>query len=219
MRVHHRLLKKRAIWREEIRTHCNLGTVGEQAILCVPAWRQNSRQFRMGLTQTSLARVVGPRYRRIRHCHGKLSQNQTTISLKNTRTAQYQAPRKSQSLQWARKKKRSIPVTLSERQKPPNSYARIFAAQKQKKAKENETKIVKNGDSKQRVEPEEHVNGHKHHSDHFGPWRPVDSGIPASYDSTLELAERTRKELQELDSQIEHHKFMAQNRHNNNPPR
>lgn len=116
-------------------------------------------------------------------------------------------------------KKRSIPVTLSERQKPPNSYARIFAAQKQKKAKENETKIVKNGDSKQRVEPEEHVNGHKHHSDHFGPWRPVDSGIPASYDSTLELAERTRKELQELDSQIEHHKFMAQNRYNNNPPR
>ena len=83
------------------------------------------------------------------------------------------------------RKKRSIPVTLSERQKPPNSYARIFAAQKQKKAKENETKIVKNGDSKQRVEPEEHVNGHKHHSDHFGPWRPVDSGVPASYDSTL----------------------------------
>ena len=83
------------------------------------------------------------------------------------------------------RKKRSIPVTLSERQKPPNSYARIFAAQKQKKAKENETKIVKNGDSKQRVEQEEHVDGHKHHSDHFGPWRPVDSGIPASYDSTL----------------------------------
>ena len=83
------------------------------------------------------------------------------------------------------RKKRSIPVTLSERQKPPNSYARIFAAQKQKKPKENETKIVQNGDSKQRVEPREHVNGHKHDSDHFGPSRPVDSGIPASYDPTL----------------------------------
>lgn len=34
----------------------------------------------------------------------------------------------------------------------------------------------------------------------------------------LQLAERTRQELQELDSQIEYHRFMSQNRYNN-PPR
>ena len=34
-----------------------------------------------------------------------------------------------------------------------------------------------------------------------------------------QLAERTKQELQQLDSQIEYHRFMTQNRYNNNPPR
>lgn len=34
-----------------------------------------------------------------------------------------------------------------------------------------------------------------------------------------QLAERTRQELEQLDSQIEYHRFMAQKRYNNNPPR
>ena len=49
-----------------------------------------------------------------------------------------------------RRKKRSVPVTLNDRQKGANSYARMFAALKEKKAKgakENEAKkVVQNGD-------------------------------------------------------------------------
>lgn len=65
----------------------------------------------------------------------------------------------SQSLNFAfikllffslRRKKRSVPVILNDRQKGANSYARMFAALKEKKAKgakENEAKkVVQNGD-------------------------------------------------------------------------
>lgn len=127
-------------------------------------------------------------------------------------------------------KKRSVPVHLNERQKPLNSYARMFAAQKQKKAKEakeNDAKHFQNGDVDQGGEATEHLSGQKRdvHMDtatqagHTVTGQPVDNGIHPSYDHTLELAERTRKELQELDSQIEYHKFMAQSRYNNPRPR
>ncbi|XP_078360940.1 kinesin-like protein KIF12 isoform X2 [Oculina patagonica] len=133
-------------------------------------------------------------------------------------------------------KKRSVPV--SERpQKAANSYARMFAAQKEKKAKEakdNEVKHLNNNDVNHKsgaiehMQPQTHINTQAHvdamsYGGYPNAGWPVDNGMHSTYDPALggnyQLAERTRHELEQLDSQIEYHRFMAQNRYNNNPPR
>ncbi|KAJ7387322.1 Kinesin- protein 12 [Desmophyllum pertusum] len=127
-------------------------------------------------------------------------------------------------------KKRAVPVS-DRPQKAANSYARMFAAQKEKKAKEakeNDGKNSNNNDVNHRSGTMEHFNPPVHmdgmsHGGHPNPGWPVDKGIPSTYDPALvgnhQLAERTRQELEQLDSQIEYNRFMAQNRYNKNPPR
>lgn len=100
-------------------------------------------------------------------------------------------------------KKRSVPV--SERpQKAANSYARIFAAQKEKKAKEtkeNEGKNSHNNDVNHNSGAIEHVNpphayvdgitysGHPHtghpNTGHPNTGWTVDNGVPSTYDPAL----------------------------------
>ena len=95
-------------------------------------------------------------------------------------------------------KKRSVPV--SERpQKAANSYARIFAAQKEKKAKEtkeNEGKNSHNNDVNHNSGAIEHVNpphvyvdgisygGHPNTGHPNTGWT-VDNGVPLTYDPAL----------------------------------
>ena len=96
-------------------------------------------------------------------------------------------------------KKRSVPV--SERsQKAANSYARIFAAQKEKKAKEtkagNEDKNSQNNDVNHNSGAIEHVNpphayvdgitysGHPNTGHPNTGWT-VDNGVPSTYDPAL----------------------------------
>jgi len=133
-------------------------------------------------------------------------------------------------------KKRSVPVPVNERQKPANSYARMFAAQKEKKAKEAkeiEGKNAQNGDVNHTGRGAmEHLNSQVHpqvymdnvnYGGHPGVGWPVDKGVHNNFDPSLvgnhQLAERTRQELEQLESQIEYHRFMAQNRYSSNPHR
>ena len=96
------------------------------------------------------------------------------------------------------RKKRSVSVTVNERQKAGNSYARMFAAQKEKKAKgtkENEAKSgAQNGDVNHGRGAIEHYNGQVHsqvHIDatsyggHQGVRWPVDQGMHPSFDHAL----------------------------------
>jgi len=90
-------------------------------------------------------------------------------------------------------KKRSVPV--SERpQKAANSYARMFAAQKEKKAKEtkeNEGKNSHNNEMNRKSGPVEHVNPPNAYIDgisyggHPNTGWTVDNGIPSTYDPAL----------------------------------
>lgn len=90
-------------------------------------------------------------------------------------------------------KKRSVPV--SERpQKAANSYARIFAAQKEKKAKEtkeNEGKNSHNNDVNHNSGAIEHVNPPHAYVDgisyggHPNTGWTVDNGVPSTYDPAL----------------------------------
>ena len=92
-------------------------------------------------------------------------------------------------------KKRSGPA--NERQKPANSYARMFAAQKEKKAKEakeNEGKPAQNDDSNQARGATQHFNGQVHpqvHMDansyggHLSVGWTVDNNIHPSYDHAV----------------------------------
>lgn len=96
------------------------------------------------------------------------------------------------------RKKRSVPV--SERtQKPANSYARMFAAQKEKKAKgtkENEVKHSNNNDVNHKSGAIEHMHPQAHtdpraHVDaiSYGGYPnagwPVDKGMHSTYDPAL----------------------------------
>ena len=83
---------------------------------------------------------------------------------------------------------------MNERQKAANSYARMFAAQKEKKAKDNEGKNAQNGDTNQGRGAIEHLNSQVHpqmHIDatgyggHPGVGWPVDTSIHPSYDPAL----------------------------------
>ncbi|KAM7438087.1 Kinesin-related protein 12 [Porites harrisoni] len=129
-------------------------------------------------------------------------------------------------------KKRFVPVTLNDRQKGANSYARMFAALKEKKAKgakENEAKkVVQNGDvnhgngAKEQFNSQVHIDATSFGGHQSVGW-PVEQDVHFSNNfvpgGNHQLAERTRQELEQLDSQIEYHRFMAQNRYNHNPPR
>ncbi|XP_058963895.2 kinesin-like protein KIF12 isoform X2 [Pocillopora verrucosa] len=127
-------------------------------------------------------------------------------------------------------KKRSV-STSDRPQKAGNSYARMFAVQKEKKAKEakeNEGKNPQSNDANQKTaamenrNPQILVDGMNYNSQPNG-GGPVENDMQLGYNPALaehrQLAERTRQELQQLDSQIEYHRFMTQNRYNNNPPR
>jgi len=91
------------------------------------------------------------------------------------------------------RKKKSVPV--SERpQKAANSYARMFAAQKEKKAKEtkeNEAKNSHNNEANHKNGAIEHVNPPQVYIDGISyggqpnTGRTVDNGIPSTYDPAL----------------------------------
>lgn len=95
------------------------------------------------------------------------------------------------------RKKRSQPAPVNERHKPVNSYARMFAAQKQKKAKEAkeiEGKIVENvepdqdGGATDRLNPQVHHQVHMDasgYSSHPSVGLPVDNAIHPSYDAAF----------------------------------
>ena len=87
---------------------------------------------------------------------------------------------------------------MNERQKPANSYARMFAAQKEKKAKEakeNEGKNAQNGDVNHTGRGAmEHLNSQVHpqvymdnvnYGGHPGVGWPVDKGVHNNYDPSL----------------------------------
>lgn len=90
------------------------------------------------------------------------------------------------------RKKRAVPVS-DRPQKAANSYARMFAAQKEKKAKEakeNDGKNSNNNDVNHRSGAMEHFNPPVHmdgmsYSSHPNPGWPVDKGIPSTYDPAL----------------------------------
>lgn len=136
-------------------------------------------------------------------------------------------PHKQKSTASTKKRSGS---TSDRPQKVANSYARMFAVLKEKKAKEakeNEGKNTTVNDANQKPgamenrNPQILVDGMNYNGQPNGGW-PVENDVQSGYNPALaehrQLAERTRRELQQLDSQIEYHRFMTQNRYNNNPP-